>query len=1068
MSRHTRFAFSTITVICLCATLAQAQLPQTRLYVVDPPGAQIGSITEVTVARGDDLDEVDELLFSHPGIFATQVTQPSANGPQPVANKFRVAVASDVPPGRYEVRAGGLYGVSNPRTFMIGRRPEIKEAEPNNEAAQAKPVEVGTVVNGVINGAGDIDVLRFSAKASQRIVFDCQAKRIDSKLDPQLTLQDAHGRPLKFSDNQYGPDDLLVFDVPADGEYLIELRDLAFTGSADHVYRLAIHTDPHISLTIPASGQAATTGKFTLFGYNLPGSERTESVSAGAPLEKLSVDIAIPARDALDVSLVGVPSHAAGLDLFAYHLEADGRASNTIHLGVTDAAQTAEQEPNNEPAAANTITAPADVTGQLAALKDIDIYALVAKANEEFQIEVIAQRGGAPIDAVLKVEQVTKSEDGSEQVKELTTQDDLTTNLAALTFDTATDDPVFRFKTPVDGTYRISIRDRAYEHNADSSLVYRLIVRKPQPDFRLVAVPAGSASGLTWPVGLRKGDHFAIDVLVHRRDGFNGPIEIEVSNLPFGFETEGITILEGETKATLVLTSTGEAPSERQQVKITGTAKIDTAEGPKSFTHAARAGSVVWNHADKVPAVARLTDALTLSVMDEPAPFVVTHDAPHIEVHQGRQILVPLTLSTNLAGQPVQVLGQNYELKPQGEHKPGIPADLVLKPSGLPKEAKIEAGDVTIPKEQTAQTMRLFVTPDSPPKTYKLMMTGTAAVPYRRNPAKAIRAEGLKARAVAEENELKTLVEQATTRVASLTTRLEQLAQQVTQAQTVVTTQEQALATATTSVEQAVAQRDAAANSVVALTDVQAKAVAFAEAAQKAAEGSTVEVVKTQGTEAQQAVTKAAEALAAAKAAVEQLTLQHDAAVAQVKQMTDALTVAKEAVPKLQASQATIQAEKQAAEAIVAERTAAVAPVTAAREEAEKVASAAAEASKPNNLNVSQTLPPIVIVVKPAPVKLAVALSAAEVKKEGMIDATVTVTRQNEFAGPITLSLPEGAPRLTAAEVTIPADQTTGVLKITAAADAAPGDVANLVVRAKADHGGEALVDAPIAIKIIE
>ena len=1068
MSRYTRFATLTFTALCLCAGATQAQLPQTRLYVVDPPGAQVGSFTEVTVARGDDLDEVDELHFNHPGIFATQVTQPSANGPQPVANKFRVAVADDVPPGRYEVRASGLYGLSNPRTFMIGRRAEIKEAEPNNDAANAKPVDVGTVVNGLINGAGDIDVFKFAATAGQRIVIDVQSKRIDSKLDPQLTLQDASGRPLKFARSQYGPDDLLVFDVPADGEYLIELRDLAFTGSADHVYRLAIHTDPQIRFSIPAAGQAGTTGKFTLYGYNLPGGERTESVSAGAPLEKLTVDIPIPARDALPGSLVGVPSHAAGLDLFAWHLEADGRASNTIHLGVTDAAPTAETEPNDEPAAANAITAPADVTGQLATVKDIDTYAIDAKANEEFQIEVIAHRGGALIDAVLKVQQVTKAEDGSEQVKELTTQDDFTTNLAALTFDTATDDPVFRLKAPVDGTYRISVRDRAYEHNADPSLVYRLTVHKPQPDFRLVAVPSGSAVGLTWPVGLRRGDHFAIDVLVHRQDGFNGPIEIDVPNLPFGFETEGVTILEGETTGTLVLTSTGAAPPERQFVEITGTAKIDRGEGPQPVSHKARAGSVVWNRADKVPSVARLTDTLTLSVMDEPAPFVVSHDVPQIEVCQGRQILVPLTLSTNLAGEPVQVLGQNYELKPQGEQKPGIQNDLVLKPAGLPKEAKIEAGDVTIPKEQTAQTMRLFVAADSPPKTYKLMLSGTVAVPYRRNPAKAIRAEGLKARAVAEENELKALVEQATTQVASINTRLEQAAQQITQAQAAVTTKEQELATANTLVAQLAAEREAAMKTVASLTDVEAKAIAFAEAAQKAAEGSTAAVVKEQSTLAQQSVTKAAEVLAATKASVTELTQKHDAAVAQVKPATDALAAAKEAVPKVQATQTALQAEKSAAEALVAERTAAVAPATKAREEAEKVASAAAEASKPNNLNVTQTLPPIVIVVNPAPVQLAAALSAAEVKKGATIDATVTITRQNDFTGPVTLSLVEGGTQLTAPEVSVPADQTTGVLKLTAPAEAAPGDVANLVVRAKVDHNGEALVDVPIKVKIIE
>ena len=265
-----------LTVVALSAATAAAQLPQTRLYVVDPPGARIGAVTEVTIARGDDLDEVDELLFSHPGIFSTPVLQDTPLGPQPTGTRFRVAVAEDVPPGRYEVRARGLFGISNPRAFMVGRRPEVRETEANNTPDEAQSIALGSVVNGVINAAGDVDFFRFSAKASQRVVIDCQAQRIDSRLNPTLTLRDASGRPIQFAENAYRQDDLLVFDVPADGEYVVELHDLAYLGSADHIYRLAIHADPHIRFTLPDAGQAGTTSTFTLYGFNLPGSQRIE------------------------------------------------------------------------------------------------------------------------------------------------------------------------------------------------------------------------------------------------------------------------------------------------------------------------------------------------------------------------------------------------------------------------------------------------------------------------------------------------------------------------------------------------------------------------------------------------------------------------------------------------------------------------------------------------------------------------------------------------------------------------------------------------------------------------
>ncbi len=1065
MSKSSGFQTVVVTTAAMLATLslaaapANAQLPQTRLYVVSPAGAEVGSITEVTVARGDDLDEVDSLLFSHPGIFATPVMQDTPTGPQPVANKFRVAVAKDVPPGRYEVRASGLFGVSNPRTFMIGRHAELTEAEPNQTVEQAQQVAIGSVVNGLINGAGDIDLFRFSAKAGQRIVLDCQAQRIDSRLNPTLTLMDADGRPIKFAENAYHLDDLLVFDVPADGDYLVQLRDVAFTGSADHVYRLAIHTGPHIRFTIPAAGTAGTTGKFTLYGFNLPGSERTESTSAGAPLEKLTVDIAVPARSALDESLAGVPSNAAGLDLFPYHLDAANGSSNTVFLGVTDSPVAAEQEPNNEPAAAQKITAPVDLTGQFSPLKDLDIYALEAKKDQEFHIEVVGQRGGVPIDPVLKVDQVTVDDKGNEQVKQLTNQDDFTTNLAANSFDTATDDPVFRLKAPADGTYRLSVRDRAYEHTGHPDLVYRLIVRPPQPDFRLVAVPSGSVAGKTWPVSLRRGDHFAIDILVFRRDGFTGPIEIAPANLPYGMEITDLTIPENATKGTLILTATADAASSLEPLRLEGSATVETPAGPKALKHPVRAGSVVWNRADPVPAVSRLTDRLTVGVMQEPAPYLVTHNTPRIEVFQGRQILIPLTLAT-----PPPTPAES-------ETKPGLEKDLVIKPAGLPKDAKIQAGDVTVPKGQTSQTLRMFVQPDSPPRTYVVQWTGQVEVPYRRNLAKVARLEAAKARAIEKEQQLKALVDQATAQANEVAARLKQATEQVTQAQATVTAKEQKLAEANKAVEQAVAALDAATKNAATLEEQSKKATADAEAAKKAAtEAADDEAAKAQAAEAEKAAADAAAALAAAKTAVEQAKQKQTTAAAQAKQATDELNAAKEPLPKLQAAQQSAQAEKQKADQLVALRTEAHKPAEAARKAAEKAATDAANAAKPKNLNVAQPIPPIVVVVKPAPIKLDVKLSAAEVKKGESVEATVTITRQNGFSGPVNLSVgvPQGDKEPIASEFTVPADGTTGILKFTIAEDTAPGEISNLVVRAVADQGGKAIVEAPITVKVVE
>ncbi len=120
--------FSVLIALALVtfANLAVAQLPSSRLNNIFPGGARQGASVDCTIG-GADLDEVSGLYFSHPGIKG-ELTGP---------NKFRVTIASDVPPGPYDVRAVTSRGLSNFRAFSVGDRPEIVEQEPNDEPSKA-------------------------------------------------------------------------------------------------------------------------------------------------------------------------------------------------------------------------------------------------------------------------------------------------------------------------------------------------------------------------------------------------------------------------------------------------------------------------------------------------------------------------------------------------------------------------------------------------------------------------------------------------------------------------------------------------------------------------------------------------------------------------------------------------------------------------------------------------------------------------------------------------------------------------------------------------------------------
>ena len=76
---------------------------------------------------------------------------------KPVANTFTVTADAGMPDGIYEVRSVGKYGLSNPRSFLVGSRVEAQEVEPNNTKETATKADVNSTVNARSNGATDID-----------------------------------------------------------------------------------------------------------------------------------------------------------------------------------------------------------------------------------------------------------------------------------------------------------------------------------------------------------------------------------------------------------------------------------------------------------------------------------------------------------------------------------------------------------------------------------------------------------------------------------------------------------------------------------------------------------------------------------------------------------------------------------------------------------------------------------------------------------------------------------------------------------------------------------------------
>ncbi len=85
-----------------------------------------------------------------------------------------------------------------------------------------------------------VDFYSFEATKGKRVVVDCAAAGIDSKLTPCSSSPMRRGAICSV--NRTGG--VLDFTPPADGRYLIKVHDLTFQGGPEHFYRLALLDAP--------------------------------------------------------------------------------------------------------------------------------------------------------------------------------------------------------------------------------------------------------------------------------------------------------------------------------------------------------------------------------------------------------------------------------------------------------------------------------------------------------------------------------------------------------------------------------------------------------------------------------------------------------------------------------------------------------------------------------------------------------------------------------------------------------------------------------------------------------
>lgn len=677
-----------VLLVLMAGRTSVADLPAPRFDRLKPLGASAGTAVEVEIA-GADIEGVESLLFDHPGLTATRVSDKDRN--------FQISIAADVAPGTYDVYLVGRFGVSNPRLFAVSSGlTDVADNGDNREPAKAQPIAANSAVNGTIDGNAE-DFYRVPLKQGQRVVIDCQAQRLDSELDATMTLTSVGGNLLASSGDYYGKDPLIDYRAASDGDVIVALHDLSYRGG--YPYRLVVSDRPQIENVFPPALQIGQPATLTARGRNLVsigGSPGEATTDGSLPLDQLQFAVPTPQAEFAALrpyKFLSHPTHHSVLPTAATCTLAGLQVRPDSVRGVWDAQPvlvtsdpvSLEAEPNNAQDAAQKLTLPAVVAGRFDQPRDADWFTFQVDENAQYSFDVYCERIAGRADAYLVI-----VDDKGNRVQEL---DDFGHRINA--FDGHLRDPSQTVNLSKDRQYKVLVQDR-YQRGGDR-YQYVLEIRKPQPDFYTAAIHRSNPN----PAGTTvfTGGATYVDVVLHQKS-YNGQVTISAEGLPPGvhFQPTGIT---NNSRGNFVLWAGENAAEWTGFVRLFATGEIDG----QPFRREVRPYSRVWNNSG----TSRPQRSLALAVRKS-APFNVSVAPQQFEVEAGKSAELTVELK---------------RLWPDFKEK------VTIQPLNFPGQFKL--GNFDIPAGETSKPLKIDVQQNTQPGEYTLTLQCQAQVPFNKD-----------------------------------------------------------------------------------------------------------------------------------------------------------------------------------------------------------------------------------------------------------------------------------------------------------------------------------------------
>jgi len=523
--------------------LLEKEVPLPKIVRIYPLGAQRGTSVAVEIL-GEFLSNTQSVEFDCQDLVWTRTL---TTGSGKISGN--VAISSDAALGPHLLRVLTLDGPSTSALFNVGQFPSMSETELNDLPERAQflptfPVEV----QGRLDGAVDIDIYAFHARAGERWNFDFRSIEYGSSVEAKMTLLDAGLQRVAFNDdrNDFDETPFLEHTFAADGTYYIKLDQYrgprGFNFGKNCGYILRISSLPRITYASPLGARVGTTAKWRLFGTALDKLEKVYLTELReAEYSRMTHPYTMPIRfrpDPPSNSLIARidgrvvdrgPNHAevsfaipAGTrtGLWLLWAESPQGISDGLKVELTDVNEydeTTFQKSGWTPRDAS-------INGSLQRPGEQDVYHMEALAGQPLHFWTLAaQLGASHLDTVLELSDAAG--------KKLVENDDVVAGQGTLI---GNPDSSLFFTPQQSGPITLRVKDRLRRGGPEYQ--YRLKVRCEKPGFQLVTTP----ENFTVP----RGGSAQIKVHLIGEAGFDQEVSIWSERMP-----PGVAGLQGRFRA---------------------------------------------------------------------------------------------------------------------------------------------------------------------------------------------------------------------------------------------------------------------------------------------------------------------------------------------------------------------------------------------------------------------------------------------------------------------------------------------------------------------------------------